>query len=234
MEPGEAHIWLASPGVVEEPAVADRCRAWLDAEERAACDRFYFERDRNTYLTAHALVRTVLSRYAPVAPEAWRFERNQYGRPAIAGGGSLQFNLSHTRGMVACLVVHDVEAGVDVEHRRNVSLNVADRFFSPAEVSDLRALPESEQRHRFYELWTLKEAYIKARGMGLALSLSGFSYRLGHGEPALMVTLELNDDGAEWQCGLAEPSPEHQLAWAIRAKGRRFDVRILTEDLLSS
>ena len=182
---------------------------------------------RQLYLAAHALV----GQSCP-GTHRWRrptgaFEKNSYGRPEINGAWPIRFNLSHTRGLVACLVVRTVDAGVDVEHRRELRdrLKVAERFFSPIEVRELKQLPVEEQPRRFYELWTLKESYIKARGMGLAIPLDQFSYRFA-ATPVLTTDPAHQDNGADWQCGLASPTDEHQLAWAVRNSGRPLAVRI--------
>src|SRR6185295_18612851 len=120
--------------------------------------------------------RTTLSHYAAVDPTAWQFARNRRGRPEISGPlgvAPLRFNLSNTAGLIACLVTLGVDVGVDVEdtHRRGETVRIANRFFSASEVAALEALPPERQRQRFFEYWTLKESYIKARGMGLAIPL---------------------------------------------------------------
>ncbi len=152
-----------------------------DENERMA--RFVFERDRWQFLITRALVRTMLSRYATVAPADWRFITNEYGRPEVldrpAGVADLRFNLSHTDGLIACAVTVGREVGVDVERiTRAVTHDIPGRFFAPREVADLRALPEHDQPRVFFDYWTLKEAYIKARGMGLSLPLSDFAFCL--------------------------------------------------------
>jgi 4'-phosphopantetheinyl transferase len=137
------------------------------AEERAQQQRFYFEKGRHEYLVTRALVRTVLSKYVTVDPSTWRFEKNEYGKPAIVypqGLPPLTFNLSNTTGLIACLVAFGRDVGVDVEDmtRPGETVEIAEQFFSPTEVAALRALPASAQRYRFFEYWTLKEAYIIA------------------------------------------------------------------------
>ncbi len=125
----------------------------LAEDERKKRDRFRFEKDQHTCLVTRALVRTVLSKYTDVTPEAWRFVTNEYGRPEIdepEDARWLKFNLSHTNGLIALIVARDREVGVDVEdrERRSRLLNVADRYFSPPEVEARRALPEEEQHDR--------------------------------------------------------------------------------------
>ncbi len=125
----------------------------------------------------------MLSRYADVAPRDWPFRIDEHGRPELAarpaGTPDLRFNVSHTNGLVACAVTVGREVGVDVEHTgRRLVHDVAERFFSPREVADLRACPAADQPVVFFDYWTLKESYIKARGLGLALPLRQFSFLL--------------------------------------------------------
>src|SRR5262249_34435137 len=144
-------------------------------------DRFHFPSGRRDYLVTRALVRLALSRYAAVPPERWRFTKGRYGRPEIAEPlitPRLRFNVSHTVGMVACLITVERDVGVDVETtaRAGRPLEIADRYFSPAESRTLRRLPGAEQRDRFFEYWTLKESFIKAMGVGISMGLKTFSF----------------------------------------------------------
>lgn len=218
----EVHVWTAVPDQVSEPAARARCEAMLSADERARMQRFHFERDRQIYLVAHALVRTALSRYATCAPAAWAFTANEHGRPEIAPGTCtrpLRFNLSHTRGLVAVAIALERDLGVDVEHLypRSFDLDVAEHFFAPTEVAALAAQPADARRDRFFAYWTLKESYIKARGMGLALPLDQFAFDLDRGdEITLTVDPRLEDDGRAWWFHQRRVTPEHRLAVALR------------------
>jgi 4'-phosphopantetheinyl transferase len=121
---------------------------------------------------------------------------------------------------VACAVAWDRDIGVDVEHmdRRTETTAVADRFFSPSEVEALRRLPPSEQRRRFFELWTLKEAYIKARGLGLAIPLESFSFSFyERAPPGIGFAESLPDDPRTWRFEQTFPSDAHAMALAARA-----------------
>ena len=183
-------------------------------------DRFRFEKDQHSCLVTRALVRTVLSKYTDVTPVAWRFVTNEYGRPEIdepKDARWLKFNLSHTNGLIALIVARDREVGVDVEdrERRGRLLNVADRYFSPSEVEALRALPEGEQLDRFFLYWTLKESYIKARGMGLAIPLSQFSFTIAS-DISIAFDAKLDDDPDRWQFTAMSFGRRHALAASIR------------------
>ena len=188
MNSGDVHLWIVFADEIHDAALSAAYRELMTEEERRKQQRFRREHHRHLALVARALVRTTLSRYADVSPEQWRFSVNRHGRPEIAsptGPVRLRFNLSHTPGMAVCAVTLDRDIGVDVESavRRNVRVQLADRYFSTAEARDLRAVPEPMQRERFIEYWTLKEAYIKARGRGLSIPLEQFAFEVREGSP---------------------------------------------------
>lgn len=220
----EVHLWFASPEAITDPHLLDAYRALLTEEEEARRERYLLERARQEFLVARALVRTTLSRYGELSPEAWRFEKNKHGRPDLLleqrGEPALLFNISHTRGLVVCAVVRGLDVGVDVEDtRRNTNgVAIADRFFSDGEVKDLHRLPAHHQQDRFFDYWTLKEAYIKARGMGLALPLGGFSYHLLQGPPPRISfdPEHIDDAPRQWQFALFSPTDRHRSALAVR------------------
>ena len=224
----EVHVWHAEPEQLAQPERLAWFEILLSADERERQRRFVRPTDALHYLVAHALVRTVLSQYAEVAPQDWRFEANEYGRPQVAAPAEacdLQFNLSHTAGLVACGIAWRREIGVDVENleRTGFELRIADRYFSPPEVAELRSLPAERQPERFLEYWTLKEAYIKARGVGMSLPLDRFTIRLSDAaqppasEPiAIRFTPPLADDPASWQFEQFRPTARHVLAVAVR------------------
>lgn len=215
--------------------------AVLSPEERARHASLSHPRVRDEHLRARRLVRHVLSRYAEVAPEDWRFTPNAHGRPFVARPGlprPLHFNLSHTRGMLALTVSRTADAGCDVEWhpRRGDTVAIAHRYFAPAELADLRALPAHRQRARFFTLWTLKEAYIKARAMGLAISLQRFAFRVDEQEVPRGVAFDegFDDRAARWWFSRHDPTPEHALAlaWGVEGVAPALRVhRLALEDL---
>jgi 4'-phosphopantetheinyl transferase len=113
-----------------------------------------------------------LSRYDSRPPGAWAFEEAPGGKPVLAAhdASALSFNLSHTHGFVACAVTLGTEVGIDVENvDRNLRVQeIAERYFAPDELSDLAACPPDARAKRFFDFWTLKEAYLKAIGVGLS------------------------------------------------------------------
>jgi len=231
---GEAHLWYVFQDHIDDADLLARYHALLNAEERERQRRFVVERVRHEYLVTRALCRTTLSHYAAVDPTAWQFSRNPRGRPEISGPrgvAPLRFNLSNTAGLIACLVTLGMDVGVDVEdtQRRGETVRIANRFFSASEVAALEALPPERQRRRFFEYWTLKESYIKARGMGLAIPLNQFSFHLDADKPiTIAFDSRLADDPGAWQFGHYRPSERHLLSFAIRRGGRpdlRLEVR---------
>ena len=231
----EAHLWLVEPDAIRDPALLEKYRSLLSPDEVQKCGRYRFEKDQHSCLVTRALVRTVLSRYVDVPPETWRFETNEYGRPEITEpdeGKFLKFNLSHTKGLIACIVTRWRDVGVDVEDRERSGelIKVADRFFSPHEVDALHAQPESEQNDRFFSYWTLKESYIKARGMGLSIPLAHFSFELDV-EPQRGIRIgfapELEDDPDSWQFTAFSFGRNHAVAAAVRRGRGKKDVTIV-------
>ncbi len=234
----EAHLWLVRLRESIPPEVERRWRALLSPEEEAANLRFRVETARRQNLAARALVRTTLSRYADVAPRRWRFRAGSEGRPEIAGPAGappLRFNLSHTRGLVACVVTLELDAGVDVERparRLKDPLALARHGFAPAEQRALARLDGGARRELFYHLWTLKEAYVKARGSGfLALPASRVACEIApDGVIGMSFDGELEDRDEDWQMALLAATGEHRLAVAIR-RGQRPDLKLITREV---
>lgn len=191
-------LWWVNP---ETMVVSPAALALLSEQERAQHQRFIPPKKRHEYLATRVLVRSVLGRALDVEPQTLQFTANAWGRPTLWPAAPLHFNVSHTDGLLVCLVSPNPEIGVDTERlaRATDLLALAPNVFAPQELSDLAALPAGEQAHRAVWLWTLKESYIKARGMGMALALDGFAFRFDTDRVRLEVSPALEDDGARWQ-----------------------------------
>jgi 4'-phosphopantetheinyl transferase len=217
----QAHLWWARPERFSDPTELARYRAVLTDDEREKTDRFRFARDQHTCLIARILVRTTLSRYCDVPPDRWRFRANDHGRPAIVLPASpIHFNLSHTNGLIVCLVSRGREVGVDVEclERTGEWGDLADRYFAPREAAALRRVATSTRPTRFLEYWTLKESYIKARGLGLAIPLADFSFELPARSPNdidILFTPAIDDTPSRWQFSLERFGSRHLIATAV-------------------
>lgn len=221
LPPGDIHLWFCFHGDAGTPELTAACRALLSTDELSKQERFHFARDRYRHLLTRTLVRSVLSRYAPVAPHAWQFATNAFGRPRIdtpdvRRAVGLNFNLSHADGLVVLAVARDIELGVDTENiERKAALDAASHCFSPAEAQGLCALPSTHQAERFFELWTLKESYIKARGLGLQIPLDSFGFALD--DPGTigfaLADSHMGGDAAQrWNFWQLRPSPKHLVA----------------------
>ena len=184
--------------------------------------RLYAESGRRQFALTRALQRQVLSVYAAdVQPGQWQFQSSAEGRPSLAppfDRTGLHFNIAHTGGVVVMAVCQHPRVGVDVEKFGRVPLAVAERYFSAAEAAQLRALTSEAQPRRFLQLWTLKEAYLKAIGTGLAGGLGRMSFMF---ESAESFRFERADDAdaARWQFHQFEIGAEHVLALAVLARG---------------
>lgn len=226
LTPDTLHLWFAYPDEITDPHLLSEYGLWLSADEQAQQRRFRFAEHRHQFLVTRALVRYTLSQYADVAPQAWRFERNAQGKPEIAEGLTdlpLRFNLSHTKGLILCGVVLQHDLGVDVEdlERRAATLKIAEHFFSAQEINALCKLPPNAQNGRFFDYWTLKEAYIKARGLGLSLPLDQFSFHIDDGLPLSVSFAEhLAERPQNWQFWRIKPAGSYVGAVAVKSAGQ--------------
>jgi phosphopantetheinyl transferase len=190
----------------------------LSADEKARCGQFILAHDRRDFTAAHGLLRHVLSRYGSHVPSDWCFEQDLHGKPALipiqAGNPPLSFNLSHTRGFVACAVGLSTRLGIDVEQvssRDNV-FDVARDYFSHSEIRLLEKLAPDKRDIRFCEIWTLKEAYLKATGSGIAAPIDPFSFSF---DELAGIRFTGHKDDTKWQFLLGSPSSDTRLALAI-------------------
>lgn len=194
----------------------------LDADELRRMQRFKFDRHRQQFCISHALTRWVLSQYADLKPEQWRFEKNAHGKPFVANPEhvGLQFSLSHTDGQQVLAIRQGLPVGADVELRKErvAGPEIANRFFSPAEVAELRSVPCDSQQQVFFDYWTLKESYIKACGEGLAIPLRHFSYSIATPHRiSICFAPERGDQPTNWQFWLLDAGGDH--ACALAASG---------------
>ena len=230
--PGTVDVWCFFYREVQDPELLAAYAALLTPEEQARHDRYVFDRDRLQFLATRAAVRTVLSRYADIRAEDWRFTEGSHGEPRIhapVATPPLHFNLSNTPGLVVCAVsVAHAELGVDVEclERRGETVSLARDYFAPLEVRGLLALPLADQRRRFFAYWTLKESYIKAKGLGLTLPLEQFAFVLEDGDDVRVIfDPRLGDDASLWRFVLLDASPDHMVAVGVNTGGAPISLR---------
>lgn len=172
LKDGDVHVWCAD---LRERWPESVLYELLSEEERTRASRFAFEEDRRRYVHAHGLLRILLGRYLGRPPESIQFMIGRHGKPCLRSENeTMHFNLSHARALVLCAFARDREVGVDVEWRdRELSWHdVAAYTCSKREQAILSSLVGPAQVDTFYSWWTLKEAYVKAVGLGLSLPLN--------------------------------------------------------------
>ena len=222
----EVHVWQAALDV--KASDVQRLQQILSPDERARAGRFYFRKDREHFIVARGVLRVILGRYLGMDPNQIRFSYSPHGKPALAGDSrrnAFHFNLSHSHGLVLYAFTRARELGIDIEHIRPdfASEQIAEHFFSHREVAALRALPAPKQTEAFFNCWTRKEAYIKARGEGLSLPLDQFQVSLVPGEPAAL--LSTNGDPQEtsrWSLQTLDPGHGYVAALAVERRDWRL------------
>lgn len=209
------------------------CRPFMAADEHERFRAIHFERDRQLFLASRLLLRTVLSRYVAVKPKDWHFAIGDHGRPHISSPDiepMIHFNLANTPGLVVCIVsiAHDL-IGVDAEWlgRKVDFVGIADRHFSPSEARDLREGPTCSRARRFLSYWTLKESYIKARGVGLSLPLQQFSFSFNDRSIKVSFDAPSGEDETRWRFALLEVEPSHIIALAAETGGATLSLRTM-------
>jgi 4'-phosphopantetheinyl transferase len=214
--PRDVAIFLSQPDTL----ATGRPAPFLDADDLSYIARFHRERDRQLALASRTLRRLALTECARVPPAAWRFIAEEHGRPVIAAPVAalpLHFNSAHTAGLVACAVARARDIGIDVETVPPVTpADVVAHCLTAWEQQGLCALPPSARGRRFAELWTLKEAYVKARGLGLLLPLALIAITMEDGRPRLRLDSSLGDDEESWQLRVWAPTAAHSAAVCVR------------------
>jgi 4'-phosphopantetheinyl transferase len=221
----EVHVWRAS---LDQPQSLTDFFATLAPDEQERAARFHFQKDRHHFIAARGMLRALLSRYLNVRPDELSFGYSAYGKPFLVNehGGSVRFNVSHSHGLALFAFAQGPALGIDLEQMRPevAGEQIAERFFSACEVAALRALPAGQQTEAFFNCWTRKEAYIKARGEGLSLPLDQFDVSLAPGEPAaLLHTARAADEASRWL--MIELSPGAVYKAALVVEGRDWQLR---------
>ena len=222
----EVHVWRATLNL--PPSQVQYLRRILAPDEGARADRFHFERDRVRFVAARAILRTILGRYLGVEPSQVLLGYGPQGKPRLAGQyepAGLCFNVTHSHTLALYAIVRERPVGVDVERiRTDLGFEeMADRFFSPTEVAELRALPAYEQVDAFFRCWTRKEAYLKARGDGLTVPAHQFSVPL---QPCLpFAPLRVGVAGyaeGEWYIRALDPGAGYAAAMVVQGAAQRL------------
>jgi len=234
---GRIDLWCAYVSEIGDAALWSRYDALLSAAERTQQARLRFAKDQRRYLLTRALVRTVLSRYQAVRPQDWVFSAGPRGRPRISTPRlepALEFNIAHSADLVLLGVTSGRTLGVDAESltMRDVDIAGLDRYFAAEESAALLSLPAPARRRRFFELWTLKESYIKARGMGLAIALDAFRFEFpGEHGLTLHMSAKLDDAPQRWRLWELAPRPDY-LAAVCAARADAAPPRISLREIV--
>lgn len=216
----ELHVWRVALALSERRL--EQLLRQLDTTETARAERFHFERDRRRFLAARGQLRELLGFYVGLPPAEVRFRYGERGKPFLdlEQGPDIRFNLAHSGDLALVAVSRGHEVGVDLEEIRPVvtEAEIAERFFSPTEVVELRSLPPVEHRTAFYRCWTRKEAYLKGVGDGIAFGLDQFSVSFAPGVPPELLDTPLDPpEAARWSFYHLEPGPGFTGAVAVRA-----------------
>jgi 4'-phosphopantetheinyl transferase len=228
----EVHVWLSMTG---QAPPARGLPGLLSVDEIERANRFYFSRDRERFIHAHGVLRTLLGRYVGADPARLRFSSNRYGKPALAGewaGAGLNFNLSHSHEVVLYAFAFEREVGVDVEHVRPelAGEEIAARFFAAREAEALRRTPDGARAEAFFSCWTRKEAYVKAVGEGLSIPLDSFVVSVD--PEAREVSLEVGGaagEGRRW--GIVSLRPAEEYVAALAAEGSGWQLKCWRADV---
>ncbi len=223
----EVHVWRAR---LEHPAShIQALEQTLAADEQARARAFRFQKDRLHYIVARGILRSILGRYLGRDPHTLQFRYSEYGKPALAGdpeSNTLFFNVAHSHEIALYGVTRGSKIGIDIEYidMRVPSEQIAERFFSPSEVNMIRAVPKEMRHVAFFACWTRKEAYVKARGLGLSLDLKLFDVSVTPGETAeILRTREESEDISNWS--LYDLFPDHDYRAALAVEGHPADIR---------
>lgn len=155
----------------------ERLFAFMSPEKQYRCKRFLRVQDSERLLVADTLVRHWLCRTCQCANETLRFDANEYGKPFLTNNVNAHFNVAHSGNWVTA-AFDQTNIGIDVQTIKPIDMALAERFFTKQEYQDLMALDKPDRRNRFFDLWVLKESYIKAVGQGLSLGLDSISFNI--------------------------------------------------------
>jgi 4'-phosphopantetheinyl transferase len=220
---GEVHVW-SLPLDMSQSALASVAE-FLSPDERKRADRFQFEVHRNRFVVGRGLLRVILGRYCDLPPERLRFNYGPNGKPELTpaegarpAGAALHFNLAHSEAVGVLAVTRTGPVGVDVEQVRRLLgfKELVGQFFSAREAAEFSRLEREQQPAAFFNLWTRKEALLKATGEGIARSLNRVEVSFLPGEPARVLSLPAEHwAGGEWSLVDLTIAPAYAAALAL-------------------
>jgi len=221
LSPGEVHLW-AFP--LNANSFSIQAGSVLAVDERERAERFRFERDRTRFVAGRAGMRCILGSYLETEPARVIFGYGEKGKPMVSTAGgephALMFNLSHCEDLAVLAVTRTAPVGVDVERIRTIpdADQLVSRFFSPTEATRFHALPENQRPEAFFNLWTRKEAWLKATGAGIGSGLDQVEVSFLPGQPARLLSLgPAKDQAGSWSLHELTPAEGFTGAVAIAA-----------------
>jgi 4'-phosphopantetheinyl transferase len=211
-------VWIC--GLERAAELAEGYRPLLSADELERAHRFKFDHLREAYILGRGVTRSILARRVEQDPGALRFQYSSYGKPSLAGAHGWHFNVSHSGSLLVCALTEAAPIGVDVElvQPKPDLAAIAKRFFSAAEAQRVLSAPPESVTDAFFEIWTRKEAFLKATGTGLSRDLHSFTVSSGSGEAPRLERIENpDDDPAQWSLRSFVPAESYVGALAMRA-----------------
>jgi len=219
----DVHVWSFCLDV--PVASLTRFHGILSPDELERAQRFHFEKHRKRYIAGRGWLRTLLGGYLGIPPEGITFAYGEYGKPELlgkCGNQEIHFNLTHSDSIACAAVTRAGAVGLDIEHVRPLTDmgELVNRFFSPRESSLFEMLNRNEQPGAFFNLWTRKEAWLKATGEGISQYLKQVEVSFLPGEtPQLLELPERFQRACEWSLHALNPGPGLKGALAIAVRG---------------
>jgi 4'-phosphopantetheinyl transferase len=214
----EIHVWTIQ---LEAPAASmARFASILSLDERARGARFHFDHHRSRFIVGRGVLRLILSRYLQTRPDKLEFLYGRNGKPAIAGqlnGNAVEFNLAHSEALAMLAVTRTGAVGIDLERIRTITDadELVGRFFSPRENDAFQKLPPEQKPAAFFNLWTRKEAWLKATGDGITHHLNRVEVTFLPGEPVRLLSLpDAFQSETKWSLHELTPAPGFAAALA--------------------
>lgn len=214
----DIHLWLVRECDVNDPVLLETYLTLLSDRELARYERLRLSQDKKEFLLTQVLARTVLAQYLGIDdPGELKFERNPHGKPYLPGENKPQFNLTNSHGVVALAVTSGIEVGIDIEylHRKVACLSLARRYFTPEEAASFEGLNEEAIRDRFFDFWTLKEAWLKAYGTGLKTPLNTFGFTIDAENITIAFTDRLDEKPDDWSFLQFDMEGDHRISVSV-------------------
>ncbi len=223
LEHNKIHVWRCS--LEQSSQQIRKLEATLSESELKRAQRFHFDRGRTHFIVARGVLRIILGCYLKIKPEDICFRYGRKGKPSLSGemNSHLCFNVSHSHNIALFAFAYDCKIGVDIEYVSGdrTFQGIADRFFSRQEVSALNALPEDKKRDAFFDLWTCKEAYLKAIGTGLSFGLDKVEINIDSGKCSGLASINGdNDEAGLWTLTTLDVASGYSASLAVDGIGR--------------